>query len=229
MKRYILHIHTKYSVCSNCEPRRILEIVKKKGFDGVVITDHNTIRGALEARRINQDDDFEVVIGEEVSTDIGHVLVFYVKKEIKPTKVELVVDEARKQDALCILAHPYNILQSKLKKFFPVKEMRMSLTEKDQDKVKMFDAIEGFNARSLIEKDNLLSQKLAKLYNKPIVAGSDSHFENEICRTWVEFDDSLDLRQAILQNKINFYGERRYVLFNKLLSTYRIFNKKYFR
>ena len=87
--RYELHLHTRYSCDSNLKPESILKIVKKLGLDGVAFTDHNTIKGAIEAKtlvkRLAQNkeyDDFEVIVGEEVRTNLGDVLVYYVQEEI---------------------------------------------------------------------------------------------------------------------------------------------------
>jgi len=221
MKKYGLHLHTKYSKCSNCDPKKILEITKKQGFTGIAITDHNTISGALETKKLNKDKNFEVIIGEEVSTDIGHVLIYYVKKEIMPGKVEDVIDEAREQKAICVLAHPYNLITSKIGELLKIKNVRKTLSEDDVDKIKLFDAIEGFNARCLFKKENILSQKLAEIYKKPMIAGSDAHFPNEICNAWVEFDDEYTLRQAILKGNIKLKGKRKHTLINKMHSTIR--------
>jgi predicted metal-dependent phosphoesterase TrpH len=221
MKKYALHVHTKYSKCSNCEPEKILEITRNQNFSGIAITDHNTINGALETKKLNKDNNFEIIIGEEVSTDIGHVLVYYVKKEIRPGKVEDVIEEARNQEAICVLAHPYNLISGKLGELLKSQDFRKTLSEKDADKIGLFDAIEGFNARCLFERENVLSHKLAEIYRKPITAGSDAHFANEIGNAWVEFNDEYTLRQAILNGKIKLKGKRKHTFINKTHSTLR--------
>jgi predicted metal-dependent phosphoesterase TrpH len=225
MKKYALHLHTKYSKCSNCEPEKILEKTKKQGFTGIAITDHNTINGALETKRLNNDENFEIIIGEEVSTDVGHVLVYYVKKEIRPGKVEAVIEEARNQEALCVLAHPYNLITGKIGELLKYKGFRKTLSEHDAGKVELFDAIEGFNARCLFNKDNILAQKLAKTYKKPVTAGSDAHFANEIGNAWIEFDDQYTLRQAVASGTIKIKGTRKHTLINKMRSTIRTLSK----
>ena len=73
--RYDLHMHTYRSKCSNLRPDVILKLAKKKGLDGIAITDHHEIRGALEVKKLNKDKDFEVIVGEEISTNYGDVLV----------------------------------------------------------------------------------------------------------------------------------------------------------
>ena len=221
MKKYGLHLHTKYSRCSNCEPETILEVTKKQGFAGIAITDHNTIQGALETKKLNKYDEFEIIIGEEVSTDMGHVLIYYVEEVIMPGNVEEVIRAAREQKAICVLAHPYNLIASKAGALVKSGEARKTLSETDADKVELFDAIEGFNARCLLKRENILAQKLARTYNKPAIAGSDAHFPNEIGNAWIEFDDQYTLRQAIASGNIKFKGKRRYTVINKMRSTIR--------
>jgi predicted metal-dependent phosphoesterase TrpH len=221
MKKYALHLHTKYSKCSNCEPEKIIEITKKQGFTGIAITDHNTISGALETKKLNNDENFEVIIGEEVSTDIGHVLIYYVEEEIMPGKVEDVIRAAKRQKAICVLAHPYNLITGKIGEITKYKGFRKTLSEHDADKIDLFDAIEGFNARCLLKRENILSQQLAQIYKKPVIAGSDAHFPNEIGTAWIEFDDEYTVRQAILQGKIRLKGKRKYTFINKVHSTLR--------
>ena len=48
--KYDLHIHSKYSYNGILEPKDILKIAIKRGSDGIAITDHNTVKGALEAK-----------------------------------------------------------------------------------------------------------------------------------------------------------------------------------
>ena len=50
-----LHIHSKYSFDSLMSLESIIKEAKLRGLDGIAITDHNTIKGGLEAQRINND------------------------------------------------------------------------------------------------------------------------------------------------------------------------------
>jgi predicted metal-dependent phosphoesterase TrpH len=218
MKKIDIHVHTLYSKCSNNSLDKVIDEAKKKGLNGIAITDHNTIEGALELKKLNKDKNFEVIIGEEITTDIGHVLVYYVKRRIKPGKFQKVLRDARKQKAIVILAHPYNIVSSFFGKVFGLKNIRGSIKEKDEKFLKEFNGIEGFNSRCLLKKENLMSQTLAKKYNKIIVSGSDAHFLEEIGNSYVEFDNKLSLKEAILKNKIKFYGRKGKAFFNRIKS-----------
>lgn len=221
MKRYEIHLHTKYSPCSSLKPSEILKIAKAKGMTGVAVTDHNTIKGALEVKRLNKDKDFEVIIGEEVSTDIGHVLVYYVRKEIKKGKAEQVLKEAKEQGAIVVLAHPYNNFSEKISKVIPLNRRNARL---DDRLLARFDAIEIFNSRCFSSKDNIQAAKLAKKHAKPGTGGSDAHFKNEIGNTVVEFDDKYNFREALLGGKLKVVGGKKTALFNhfrsKMLSVF---------
>ena len=53
MKTYDLHIHSKYSACSNLKLKIILKFAKKRKLDGIAVTDHNTMKGALQLKKLN--------------------------------------------------------------------------------------------------------------------------------------------------------------------------------
>ena len=144
------------------EPAKIIKIAKKRRLDGVAVTDHGTIKGGVEALKINKDKDFQVIVGAEIKTEYGDVIGIFLNEEIKSQIFMQVVEEIRDQDGLVVLAHPFrkNIV-------FPT------------DLLKYVDLIEGFNARS--PKDlNKKAKELAIRFKKPMTAGSDAHLSFEI-------------------------------------------------
>ena len=77
-----LHIHTPASKCwkdsrNKNMLRDIFEKIKSEGLEVVAITDHNSVGGVDEARRIAKS--FEVVVfpGVEVTTKEGHVIAIF--------------------------------------------------------------------------------------------------------------------------------------------------------
>jgi predicted metal-dependent phosphoesterase TrpH len=159
-----LHIHSKYSKDSLLKPETILKVAKKRGLGGIAVTDHNTIKGGLFTQKINDDKNFAVIVGSEIKTEYGDIIGLFLQEEINSRKFEEVVDEIKDQDGLVVLAHPFrkNIV-------FPSKLF-----------IKI-DLIEAFNARSP-KNFNEKAFELAKKYQKPIIAGSDSHLAFEIGR-----------------------------------------------
>lgn len=193
--KYDLHNHTYYSRCSNLKPEILLKVAKKKGLDGIAVTDHNTIKGALTVKKLNKDRNFEVIIGEEVDTNFGDVLAYYLNKEIKTHDFFTLVDEVKRQNGLISIPHPFRMsINPKLKFRYPIAKIK--------DKI---DAIECLNAR-MLPGNNEKAQKLAKRLNIPGTGGSDAHFKLDIARAYTIFDDNLTLRKALKQNKTGYEG-----------------------
>ena len=159
--KFDLYVHSKYSYDSNLSPEKIIKSAKKKGLNGVAITDHNTILGGIETSKINKDKDFHVIVGEEIKTEYGDIVALFIREEITARNFEDVVDEIKNQEGLSVLAHPFRHFKS---------------PEKIINKL---DLVEGFNARSKAE-DNLKAIEIAKRYNKALCAGSDAHFSFEL-------------------------------------------------
>src|SRR5512140_426150 len=81
MLRTEFHCHTIFSKDSLTPPARLVEACRQKGIDRVIVTDHDTIAGALVAR---QTDAERVIVGEEIMTTRGEILAAYVSQEIPP-------------------------------------------------------------------------------------------------------------------------------------------------
>jgi predicted metal-dependent phosphoesterase TrpH len=185
---YDLHIHSKYSYDSFLSPEKILKIAKKRGLDGVAITDHGTIKGGFETFKENRDSNFHVIVGAEIKTEYGDLIGLFLNEELESNKFSKVIEEIKSQGGLSVLAHPYRQYK------FPEKF------------VNEVDIIEGFNARSKIE-DNVKALKLAKRFGKPIIAGSDSHAGFEIGRgkTIIECQESI--YQESFTRNLNIEGK----------------------
>ena len=188
MKKYDLHVHTRYSDCSNLKPEKILKFAKRKKLDGIAITDHDTIKGALEVKKINSNPNFEVVVGEELETENGHIIGYFLKKEIKPGRFKDVVREIKKQGGIAVIAHPYDFGR-KMKNF---------------EEVKQLDAVEVLNGRTRTPFGNKKARRLANKYSLGITAGSDAHFFFEIGKVRAAFEG--DIRKSILDGSIEPEG-----------------------
>lgn len=161
--KFDLHIHSKYSYDSLLSPIKILKIAKKRGLDGIAITDHNTIMGGTAIKKENRDPDFEVIVGAEIKTEFGEIIGLFLNNEINTHKFFEVIDEIKVQGGYSVLPHPYR------KNFSP---------EKIAEYV---DFIELFNARSSYA-ENAKSFELVQKSKKGITAGSDAHSAVEIGR-----------------------------------------------
>ena len=215
MKKYDLHLHTNCSKCSTDNPAKLLKRAKKKGLNGIAITDHNQIRGALKVADLNTDPEFEVIIGEEVMTDQGEILVYYVKEKIKPGKYEDVIREVRKQGAVCSVAHPFtgggrvgidpDFFRKLPRKLLP-------------------DAIETFNGRPLSNEANKKAKKLAEELGLAQTGGSDGHFFLETGVGHTSFHGKLI--DALKNKKTSVSGKAKWPSLHRSLSRFVKFLKR---
>ena len=65
---------------SVAEPREMVEAAEKIGLDVLCVTDHNSIRGAVEAKKHARS--VEIVVGEEILTSEGEVLGLFLTEQI---------------------------------------------------------------------------------------------------------------------------------------------------
>lgn len=213
MKAYDLHFHTKHSPCSNLEPKLALKLAKKRGLNGISVTDHNKIKGAYEISKLNKDKDFEVVAASELSVNGGHITALYINEVPKKLDFFSVVDSVKEQGGLLILAHPYDLTRKHFNNDFIFRNR------------KYFDGIEVYNSREIFNIFNKKALKTKNELNLAAVGGSDSHFHFEVGRTRTYFNDdlykSIKLKKTFVSGT-NVYGlpghvfTRVHKLLNKL-------------
>ena len=181
------HTHTYHSYDSMMQPEKILRLAKARGLNGIVISDHDTIKGGVECAALNKDENFKVYIASEVKTSVGDITGINLKQEITVTNFTEVVQQIKNQGGLVLLVHPYH---------------HHKLDEINFDAI---DLVEGYNGREF-PANNDKAVELAKKYNKPIIAGSDAHVYSEIanCRTF--YNNLTDLTKPV-----NFEGKRNSV------------------
>jgi len=201
-KIYDMHIHSIYSKDSNLKPEIILKTAKKRGLNGIAVTDHNTIKGGIITSKLNKDRDFEVIVGSEIRTNHCEVLGYYLQEEIKSKDFLEVLDKIREQGGISIIAHPFAF------------QLRYSLNyplEKIKTKV---NGLEGFNGRAIFQYENKKAYNAAEKYNLGMTGSSDAHFSFEIGKGFTLFNS--DLRTAIIKRKTKVDGSILYSKFGKL-------------
>lgn len=171
-----LHCHTKvHSACSALTPDALVRAARARGLDGVCITEHDALWQLADVERVAAAMDFVVLRGIEVTTEVGHVLVFGVPRH-EPEMATL--DElhriVRAEGGLMYLAHP----------------SRRYRTLPPADLASVFDSVEVQNGtEGMLQNDNaaLLARGLAL----PGIGGSDSHGVREVGVCATEFADDV--------------------------------------
>lgn len=188
--KFDMHVHTHHSrMCGWMRPRVLVRAALEKGLDGLAVTDHNTIIGALEAIDIVEEKQIalSIIVGEEISTPRGEVLAYFINNEIEPGPFEDVLHDIRKAGGVLAIPHPFDRIR---KGFVDVEEI-----------IEDVDAIEVLNSRCLFNAEAL---DLCQDHKKAALGGSDAHFYQEVGRAWTEYHD--DPRSCILDGRTHVGG-----------------------
>jgi predicted metal-dependent phosphoesterase TrpH len=187
MLRVEFHCHTVFSKDSLTSPQKLVDVCRRKGIDRVVITDHNTIAGALTAQDI---DPKLVIVGEEIMTTRGEILAAFVMEEI-PDRLSPreTIQRLRDQNAFISVSHPFDEFRSGGWEEVDLLEI-----------IPLVDAIEVYNSRCMRPIFNRRAMEFAKKYNAPGTVGSDAHTAFELGRSLVllePFEGPDELRKVI--------------------------------
>jgi predicted metal-dependent phosphoesterase TrpH len=177
--RVEFHCHTIYSKDSLTKPRSLVAAARRAGLDRVIVTDHNSIEGALAAKNIAPD---LIIIGEEIMTTHGEILAAFVTEKIPAgLKPRQVISLLRDQGAFISVSHPFDVFRG------GHWELPQLL-----DIAPLVDAIETFNSRCMDMRPNLLAQKFALQHNLAGTVGSDAHTGWEIGRASLSLEKFID-------------------------------------
>ncbi|MBO9326040.1 MAG: PHP domain-containing protein [Roseiflexus sp.] len=196
-----IHVHTRYSD-GHSSVAQILEYADHIGLHVVAITDHDTIDGALEARRMARGFNVEVVVGEEVSTVDGHLLVLFLERALPPGRPALeTIAAAHEQGALCIVAHPFDWLVSS----FGDALIRHCGGQRPSWRI---DGVEVFNASLPFSGMNARASTVTAALGLPACGGSDAHHFSTVGLGYTLFPGTSadDLRQAIIRGEVRAGG-----------------------
>ena len=216
MLRVELHSHTIYSKDSLLRVEGLLSTCRRKGIDRVAITDHNTTAGGAYAQRL---DPGRVIVGEEIMTQAGELLAFFVSQEVPPDLPPLeAICRLRDQCAFISVSHPYD-------------QFRNGHWEEGDllEILPLVDAIETFNARCMRAEFNRQAGALASQRGIPGTAGSDAHAAFEIGRAAMllpDFYDAESLRRALPQGQLDARLSSPFVHFT---SRYAVWKKQLYR
>ena len=210
--KFDMHCHTKAgSIDSKIPLDQYIELLKAQGFDGMLVTDHDSYKGYRqwkETQKSNPEDHFVVLEGVEYDTkDAGHFIV------IMPTGIHLRVLQIRGMDIETLIqvvhhfggilgpAHPFGVKSSSAMFFKKIRKNPRIFYE--------FDFVEGFNTCESIQS-NQIAQLMASRYGKPCTGGSDAHVEEYVGMAFTEFDADIrsndDMIDAIREHRIVSYG-----------------------
>lgn len=243
-----MHCHTKEgSIDAKVNIETYIKTLISKGFDGMLITDHNSYKGFEYWKNVlskmNFQKPFVVLKGIEYDTkDAGHTIVIMPDK--LPKNTQKICDKLLQTRGMTILqlekivhslggilgpAHPFGT------GYFAF--MNTHFGKKHPKMLKKFDFVETFNscAKPLA---NIRAKHLAKRLHIAETAGSDAHIPEVIGSAFTEFSQTIknnnDLIAAIKSRQkpqvpykqlINMYKDKNIVVEKFGIIGYWIYNR----
>ena len=211
------HIHSEYSPDSKSKLKDIFKVAKSRNIDIIAISDHNTVNGSKEARKLTKKDDLLVIPSIEISSIEGHILGFGCEEKIdRDLPAAETIDLIHDQSALAIIPHPYCFYRHGL------------LCKADYKDLKI-DAIETKNARFIVGYCNNKAKNLSKNENLPSLGASDAHYFKFVgdCYSKIDCEKDIDsVLKSIKNGKVEAFGKgTSNIKLSKYLFEYKVLKK----
>jgi predicted metal-dependent phosphoesterase TrpH len=197
--RFDMHLHSCYSSDSVVPVPTIVKCFERTGILPLVC-DHNTLTGSIKVYDAicSAYPDIPRILAEEIMTSEGEIIGLFLNEEIPAfLSVEETLDRIGDQGALSIVPHPFCSYRSSAISFYALDRI-----------IDWVDIVEGFNARVIDDRDNLVAREYAARHNKPVSAGSDAHTPLELGRTWLTikpFSTPQELMRELLDAEVHYH------------------------
>ena len=199
--RFDMHCHTKEgSMDGKVAIEDFISILSEKGYDGMLVTDHNSYNGYREWKqniKNRKHREFVVLKGIEYDTiDAGHILVIMPEGvklkilELRGLPVHLLIDIVHKNGGILGPAHPCG---EKYLSITNTRRHRNQLAVMDS-----FDFLEGFNACEPIQS-NRTASAIAEQFEKPQFGGSDAHKPDCVGLGYTDFPEKIETESDLIR------------------------------
>jgi len=198
-----MHVHTMVSsVCSSIAPEDLVKTAMEIGLDGICVTEHGAIEGAMVAKEIGRKYDFPIFTGMEVQSREGHLLLFgYMEKIEGVLPAHEIIDMVEAVGGIVIPAHPYRVP-------FGWYSGAVEQALEESEFVKMFRVIEMYNGLSLPE-ENRTAEEFCKKTGIYGIGGSDAHWIGDVgCCTTIFEAEIADEKQLMEELKKGTYSAK---------------------
>jgi hypothetical protein len=175
-----MHVHTNVgSYDSNLSPLELIRTGKAAGLDGVVVTEHDRGWDRDLARQLARDHDFLILCGMEVSTDLGHILVYglqeYISGILYAETLRKVVDNI---DGVMFAAHPYRQAFVNTNGRWGAPKPALTVqSAADRTIIQLVDGLEVYNGATG-DRENTMAVAVKEYAGLRGIGGSDAHSEH---------------------------------------------------
>ena len=199
-----LHIHSNHSDGLARIPEIMDYVQDHTDLSVIAVTDHNTIEGAVFAQNLSDMYDFDVVVGEEVSSKHGHIIGLWLQEAIPPGLSAMqTLAEIDAQGGVAVIPHPFS--GQGVFGPFSVK----GVTDRLEDLA--FHALEVYNSLPYLAAANRLAAKTFSLgQGVAPTGGSDAHVLRAVGKGYTLFKGTTaeDLRASIDRLETRAEAER---------------------
>ena len=199
-----LHIHSNHSDGTATIPQIMEYVQNRTDLDVIAITDHNTIEGALFAQELSEYYDFDVIVGEEVSSSEGHIIGLFLTEHVPAGMSPAdTISAIEAQGGIAIIAHPF----SSQGVFGPFGRNLFASAVNDW----AFHALEIYNSLPFLVWANGVAAKMfAGGHGIAATGGSDAHFIEAIGKGFTRFRGTTapDVKASILALETRAESER---------------------
>lgn len=213
--KFDMHCHTSEgSMDAHVGIGEYIEILKSKGFGGMLVTDHDSYEGYLSLKRSGKEESgFVVLRGIEYDTyDFGHMLVIMPDKfvpeilRMRGLALEKLVKIVHFYGGILGPAHPCG------ERFLSFFTTGMFKGHKKPGFLKQFDFLEGYNACEP-EESNWCAGQLAEEYGLPVTAGSDAHSRECVGKAYTLIPEEIRTEDELIgwlkeKPKVEYGGSR---------------------
>lgn len=181
-----LHCHTSASFDSLADPAKVAAAAAARGLTHLIVTDHDTLTGALRARAAAPPG-LTVIVGQEVRTGAGDLIAAFIERPVeRGLPAADAIAAIREQGGLVGMPHPFDRLRSSI--------LRDSLHE---SLMPLVDWVEVHNAR-LVGRGNERAAAAAREHERPAVAVSDAHTVMEVGVAYTVLDGDPSTPSGLL-------------------------------
>ncbi len=165
-------------------------------LDVLAVTDHEDVRGGLEAHELAAKWGYriDIVPGAEVTTRHGHLLGLFIERTPPSFRsIEATVEDIHSQGGLAVVPHPLSWLTRS------VSRRTLKRLLDGEDPAIALDGIELWNPSPVGKLTRGRAEALNRKWNLAVTGGSDAHHLGHVGTGWTEFEgtSARELRAAL--------------------------------
>lgn len=207
--RLDLHIHTVYSFDGCIDPSGLRKACRRRGLDGVAVTDHDSVRGGLAfAAELPE---LLIVPGSEIRSAEGEVIGLFLEEDVPPgLSAPETMARIHEQGGVVVIPHPFDYVKLKRMNARRLRELAGEI-----------DALEVLNGKPRYPGANVRAARFAESLGLPATAGSDAHVPDHVGLVYVEMGEFDDREGFLASLRTAVVGGERYSAWSSQLERWR--------